>query len=186
MSSNTSGFNMNRFRVSASTASTLKVFIPKDIPFQIHPDAAMQFKNCWLAIFEGKWYLMDVDIAECGLIFPHVNYFKGDLLLAIQEDGSLFFVPVTYPTCKENAGWRESLLQIANSAQTHWMTMKSNGCNKRFDGVRLKDQSIKPVWPKKSLSDLLELAFRHRMIEQDHSCLDGAYSRESLEVTIEE
>ena len=181
MSTNSKAFNLDRFRVTASSGTALKVFIPKNVPFMIHPDAAMHSEEVWLGLYENKWYLVDVDVAECRLVFPNVSFKRAELFLGVQQDGSLFFVPVTHPTGIEYFGWRESMLKILKVAESNWINMKSDPDTKRFIGRILVGKTDVPKWPSKDLTELLKIAFRNRVIDESHPSLEGAYSREVVE-----
>lgn len=177
---------LDKYLVTTSSQVAPKVFIPKDVPFMIHPDPIMHTDELWLALYEKKWYLTEAEVAECGLLFPKISIKRAELYLGVQQDGSLFFVPVTHSSGLEFATWRTSLLRVIEAAKKDWMIMSSNSESKRFIGKKMQAQTIEPIWPNKDLATLVLLAFGSRVIDEHHASLDGAYSRDEIEIIEEE
>lgn len=187
----THGIDLELFRVSrqaitkASARTTPKVFMPKNVPFRIHADPSVTITNIWMALYEGRWYLLHTELAESGLYVPGLKMYKADLYLGVLTDGNAFWMPVTHPTYPENAEWRRSLLAIIPDARKQWMIVETDHDKRQYVGWKSSLKAVGVPWPKESPDSLLERAFRDRIMDEHHPCMDFAELRETVTVVEE-
>lgn len=183
MNSKKSAFDVNKFTVSdriksrTEVVATPKVFLPKGKPFRIHPDREMVISHVWLAFYEKSWFLMSAELAEYGIYVPGVQMYQGDLYFGVMADGTLFWMPVTYPSHPECASWRRSLLKIIRDAREDWMFVVTEPESREYVGHR-SSKSFRIAWPKDTAECLLERAFRGRIMDENHPCMSFAEYRE--------
>lgn len=184
----THSIDLELFRVSSQTMTkvsaktTPKVFMPKNVPFRIHTDPSAVVKNVWMALYDGRWYLLYAELAECGLYVPGLQMYKADLYLGVLTDGNTFWMPVTHPTHPEYAEWRRSLLAIIPEARKHWMIVERDHERRQYIGRKSSLKMVGVPWPKSSPEELLERAFRNRIMDEHHPCMDCAELRETVAV----
>lgn len=181
-------FDVSRYMVSDKVKSRVeavvkpKVFLPKRKPFRIHQD--MVIHHVWLAFYESGWYLLDAELAECDLYVPGVQIHQGDLYLGVTAEGTIFWMPVTYPSHPEYASWRRSLLKVIHAAREDWMVVVTDPDSRQYVGHR-SSTSFRVAWPKDSAERLLERAFRGRIMDEDHPCMSLAECREVASIVEE-
>jgi len=89
---------------------------------------------------------------------------------AITKRGTVFLWPVKLPRDHHNTGRiADADLQIAEQAKSLWVKWEWDrelGAHKMF---RAKGELGDPQWPARSFRDLIEIAFRHHLIDRaDH------------------
>jgi hypothetical protein len=176
--------DLSRFRAQASSQSGhkgVKVCLPKNTPFQIHPDPSVVMKSLWLALHEGQWHLVDKAIPETGLYVPGLKLWIADVYLGVLSDGTYCLVPVTYPSSDEYSGWRASLLPILSKARSRWMTMEPDREQGRYIGQSLAKAPTDMAWPQISEEWVIN-AFRGRIIGLNHPCMNKAVRHETVQV----
>jgi hypothetical protein len=87
----------------------------------------------------------------------------------------VFLWPAKLPTPDSSIGrrWSESALEIADFAKTQWVKMVGKRDLGAYELFKARGDLGDPVWPDKTLSDLLRLAFKgDRLINSlDHPVL---------------
>jgi hypothetical protein len=96
------------------------------------------------------------------------------IFTCMNKAGVVFLWPAKLPT--ENTSsrrWAESALQIADEAKRLWVRMAGNRELGAYELFRARGNLPEPMWPDKTLSDLLHLAFDNgRLIDSlDHPVL---------------
>jgi hypothetical protein len=87
------------------------------------------------------------------------------LFLTATATGVIAVWPVNLPRGGGNTdGWSASALQIAEMAKTQWVSCRSNLSLGAYEATVGVGGPGEPVWPKKSFAELLEIAFRGRII----------------------
>jgi hypothetical protein len=134
---------------------------------RINPDPAMTLAT---AIYDDK------EERETFLVMPAmqielVGELKPVLLCqAINRQNVVFIWPVPLPdvTGKRNS-WSESARDAAELAKTHWVRMAADMSLGAYRVYRAEGALSEPVWPDRTLSELLEIAFTGRVIDRvDH------------------
>jgi hypothetical protein len=93
------------------------------------------------------------------------------LYTCISKRNVVFLWPARLPTVGSNAGraWHESALLVAEQAKTLWVKMVGNRDLGAYDYVKARGELGEPQWPEKSFLELLDTAFRERIItDMDH------------------
>ncbi|MCB1129922.1 MAG: hypothetical protein KDN05_02260 [Verrucomicrobiae bacterium] len=93
------------------------------------------------------------------------------IYLAVNMDGVGFLWPITV-TESDNT-WLESAHNCAAIAQNQWIRVVSNGPAKRYDYHPAKKHAeVKPKWPKETFIEMLNLAFKNKVIKSlDHPAI---------------
>lgn len=112
---------------------------------------------------EREMYL--VAPALWGDLATEPTFAKRLLITAINRQGVLFLWPLVLPDPSGRSNrWHESALDAANRAKGHWLRMAANMSLSAYD-VSIANVTTEPDWPDYSLRDLLEVAFRGRLID---------------------
>jgi hypothetical protein len=114
---------------------------------------------------------------ETYMVFPEVQHLVlEELRLArvityINRRGKLFLWPIRLPVEGNDRNRRiaETALRCAEEAKTLWVRVMWDGDIGAYTMHRAKGDIGEPQWPDKSMRDLLELGFRHYLIDRpDH------------------
>jgi hypothetical protein len=140
--------------------------------FRVHPDPA----------FVVDWYVLERDDLERETFWV-TDRFHAQLLeelravrifTCMSKSGVVFLWPAKLPTDNSSSRrWSESGLRIAEEAKTLWVRMVGNRDLGAYELYKAQGNLPDPVWPDKSFSDLLRIAFDNgRLIDSpDHPAL---------------
>ena len=90
-----------------------------------------------------------------------------EICLAMTQQGTAFLWPVPLPSTdhKENS-WHFTARAGADLAKTNWVRLRANMNAQSYDVHVAQGATADPVWPDKTLAELLKLAFGNgRLIE---------------------
>ena len=89
-----------------------------------------------------------------------------ELRIAVDRYGNVFIIPVPLPGSDGRRNpWHESLAAAVLEAETNWVRMTSNKHIGAYElHVALNDLG-RPQWPERSMPELLQIAFRGRLID---------------------
>lgn len=124
---------------------------------RVHPDPDMSIRLALLELKEEReFYAVTPSVAV--QIPGEVR--SVEMRLAITQQGTIFLWPVPLPSNdrKENS-WNVTARIGAETARTQWVRMTSNMNAQCYDVHVAQSATPDPVWPEKSLQDLLQLAF---------------------------
>ena len=136
---------------------------PPDFEYRM-PAAILELKE------EDETYLLTPAVAaavplECRTV---------ELRLCVARSGNLFMWPVPMPTPggRENA-WHTTARAAAIQAETKWIRLVANTAGGYYDIMVAPAGLADPVWPDKSLQELLKIAFGGgRLIDStDHAVI---------------
>jgi hypothetical protein len=164
MNKASSSFDISRFMASStSLVHAVQVCMPKTA-FRIHPDRNRTVSNIYIALIDGKWWMIASDVVEDGDIdIP--NLWRADLYEGIRPDGQRFILPVTLPIYVDATDWHDSLTHVVKLARKKWISVKSDKSNHCFDVISEKPiKMTEDAWPMGEFESLLELAFYGRII----------------------
>jgi hypothetical protein len=123
---------------------------------------------------------------ECYLVSPKVQHLvlpelqRTRIFVAITKRGTVFLWPIKLPNEGNSTGRRvfETSLQGAEQAKSLWVKLAWDRDLGGYEMFRAKGDLGEPQWPDKSFRDLIEIAFRHYLIDRpDHEVireLEGA------------
>jgi hypothetical protein len=169
--------NLDAIRLSPESqsliaASEVLTHVPVRKPnrtdfFRVHPDPDMSFAT---AVY------VDSEERETYLLSPNVPFeIMGEakpvnLTLAVTRYGHPFLWAVPFPDQLGRSNpWTDTAREAANLAVKSWVRMVSDMQLRAYRIFKAEGQLSDPIWPEKSLSELLELAFKDRVIDSpDH------------------
>jgi hypothetical protein len=115
----------------------------------------------------SETYIVSEEVVSVlsGLVRP------VELYAAIDRQNNVFFIPVPLPGLNGTRNpWHESLLQAVIRARTIWLRITANKDLGGYDIYEATAKLPEPTWPDTTLDQLLEIAFRGRIItDSDHS-----------------
>ncbi|CUI27281.1 hypothetical protein [Achromobacter kerstersii] len=87
------------------------------------------------------------------------------LYTGVTREGNPFLWPVNMPGEDGRLDdWSQSAHQAAGIAQTHWVRLVANRSMGAYDVMKAANLSVEPKWPDKTFTELLNLAFRDKVI----------------------
>jgi len=139
----------------------------KDRFFRTHPSPSWVFPT-WILENQvaGETYLVSTEVASVlGSLARPV-----ELYAAIDRQNNPFLIPIPLPGPNGVRNpWHESLAQAVERAKVVWLRISAN---KDLGGYDIYEATAKlpdPVWPDVTMDELLEIAFRGRIIQnEDH------------------
>jgi hypothetical protein len=159
---------------AAATAGTREVLrhVPVRKPnrnefVRVHPDADM-------ALATGVF--VDREEQEVFFVIPELRAeLAGELkpvllVTTISRQGVVFLWPVPLPDegGRRNA-WSETAREACELAKTTWIRMPPDMSLGAYRIFKAEGQLSGPVWPEKTLPDLLKLGFKDRIVDsEDH------------------
>jgi hypothetical protein len=166
-----------RLDPNASLAGTIEhlAHVPVRKPgraefFRSHPDARMSLACTLFTDDEERENYIVLAQARIAL----VGQLKPVLLVpCISRQNVAFIWPVPLPT-EEGRGsgyraWGETARQAADLARGCWLRMQADLALGAYRIHKAEGVLPDPVWPQKTLAELLEIAFRDRVIaDADH------------------
>jgi hypothetical protein len=140
----------------------------KDRFFRTHPSPSWVFPT-WILENQvaGETYLVSTEVASVlGNLARPV-----ELYAAIDRQNNPFLIPIPLPGPNGVRNpWHESRAQAVERAKSVWLRISSN---KDLGGYDIYEATAKlpdPVWPDNTMDELLEIAFRGRIIKNvDHA-----------------
>ena len=130
---------------------------------RVHPDQAMSFDT---AVYEDK------EERETFLVAPGMRgELAGELrpvllLAAITTSGTLFLWPVPLPDGSgRRSAWHETAREAAERAKSRWVRLRADMALGAYRVYTAEGELPDPAWPGKPLRELIEIAFRDRVIE---------------------
>lgn len=134
---------------------------------RVHPDSGYRLKTRLLDLKDlGEQYVVD------SSLWPELDgeLVAKELYLAINRQNDVFIWPVRLPDQDGRLDpWNESAAQAAGLATRKWVRIRSNRAAGMYDVYEASSSFSDPVWPQMSFQELLDIAFRGRLIDKiDH------------------
>ena len=133
--------------------------------FRVNADPAYTCDTALLEV-DSEWFLVLPRLR--GVLLADIK--NVQIYTCMARIGALFLWPVRLPggDGRDNRWW-QAAHQIARTAQTEWVRSVADMSAGSYDVTRALVEIPDPVWPNKTLRDLLELAFRKNLIDSpDH------------------
>lgn len=135
-----------------------------------HPDPEMWLEGALLEFREERQhYLVDPVLAP---------YLPGEavaklLIPTLTNHGALFLWPIRLPNEQGRLDeWNSVALEASDRAKTKWVRLMANMPAGTYDVLEAASQFPDPNWPETTLQQLLEIAFKGRVIDtMDHAAL---------------
>ena len=94
------------------------------------------------------------------------------LVLAIDRQGDPFLWPIVIPNETDSLGWHVSAMEAASNAELEWTKIQANKNIGAYEILFAEGDLEDPEWPELSLDELLEIAFKNKIINRpDHLVL---------------
>jgi hypothetical protein len=173
------GFDINSLRldqnyVETAGAEKLLTIVPIRKPnkteyIRVHPDRHFP-----------AFILNLKDENEIYIVAPHLlTEVSGiaipvSLRLTINRAGVLSLWPVRLPSNdrRRDNDWHESAREAAARAQSRWISLRANQSLGAYEIYTGSEELSEPVWPEIPFEEILEIAFRGRIIrDYDHPVL---------------
>ena len=121
--------------------------------------------------FRADFALIDLkDEREDYLVRPEVlSELAGEVVFktiftAINRQGVVFLWPVRLPALDGKSEWSRSQREGAELAMTKWVRLKANMSLGAYEITVAESEMADPVWPELPYQQLLQIAYRDRMI----------------------
>jgi hypothetical protein len=137
---------------------------------RVHPDPQYRLETYVVELKdERETYLVR---GEARLALPEELTAKV-LFLAITRQGIPFIWPVKMPDATGRLDeWNRSLMMAAKEAESAWVSVKANRHAGAYEIFVATGNFPDPVWPDKTFSDLLRIAFKDKVIDSpDHAVI---------------
>ena len=136
------------------------VRVHPDLAFRLTPAATIEVKE------DREVYLVTPNMAqalpgEFSAVTQH---------LAINRQGVLFLWPVKLPNPEgKHNEWNRSAAEAAERSMKKWVRVTSSMSLGAYEIFEASGDLPEPVWPDYSLKEILEIAFRDRIVDRpDH------------------
>ena len=145
---------------------------------RVHPDQAFWFECAILKLEdEQRPFLVTPEIAS--LIVQDIKLVVLRLTIDRQGNLSLWPIPPVPKEGEENT-WNHSQRLAASLAEQTWIRLTSNRATGSYEPLKAKGEIPEPVWPDKTLEEILEIAFgdAHIIEERNHPALQRLWGLE--------
>ena len=132
-------------------------------PFRIRPSKSQMLKKVFLKRSGGHWYLIHPDVVRTGTLS---GLWRAALYEGVKSNGASFVLPLT-DARPGREGREDSLREAIAEACRGWVLMVSDIAQDRWimtPQSSKKFQSLEPKWFDGEFSELIEIAFRGRII----------------------
>ena len=148
----------------------------KDRFFRTHPSPSWVFPT-WILENKaiGETYLVSAEVASA--LDDQVR--AVELYAAIDRQNNPFLIPIPLPGPNGVRNrWHESLAQAVERAKSVWIRISANKDLGGYDIFEATAKLPDPVWPDITMDELLEVAFKGRVITSlDHPIVQERLGR---------
>ena len=173
-----SSTDFSRFRLSQNFGSvsgvrkiltTVPVRKPTNAQF-VRVHSGNKLDTMLLKYKEGneEVYLIDPDV------LPDVGNLAKPyrLVEAIDRQNNVFIWPLTIPDGDRPLNWHLSAMEAASNGEIEWTRMQANMSLGAYEIFAAEQDLGDPEWPELSMNELLEIAFKNKIIDRpDHLVL---------------
>ena len=139
---------------------------PQDFS-RVHPDPAYRMEFAVIDLKDDRelFYLLTPTIAqqlpgECVSVICYTT---------INRQGVVYLWPATSPIGRSVNEWHRSAMEAAERAMSRWVRVKANMGLGAYEMFEAASSIPDPTWPEHSFHELLEIAFRDRLVNSlDH------------------
>ncbi len=170
--------DFSQFAFSQNFGSQIKVIkrlttVPVRKPsktqwFQIHPEYKLDVLLLKYGDRGDDYYLIEPSLAD--QLIDLAQAFK--LVVAVDRQGVVFVWPLRLPDAERALAWHLSALEAASHAEVQWTQMKANMGLGAYEFSAASGITDEPKWPKMLMNEILEIAFKNKIIDRlDHLVL---------------
>jgi hypothetical protein len=135
---------------------------------RVHPDHVLDVLLLEIGVgMDRQCYLVTPEVQH--LVLPELR--RTRLFVGITKYATVFLWPIKLPVESHDRMRRvsDTALMCAEQAKTCWTKVVWNSGLGGYEMSRAKGDLGEPQWPDKSFRDLIEIAFRHNLIDRpDH------------------
>ncbi len=101
------------------------------------------------------------------------------LVLSVDRQGNPFFWPIGLPDSSgRSQPWIDSMTQAATQAIKKWVRVAWSSATMNYE-VHIAEIAHEPVWPKETISELLKITFRDKIVSSlDHPIIKSLRGQE--------
>ena len=140
---------------------------------RVHPDPEYQLVTTVIELKDerGEFYLVLPCMREA--LLGESTFGMRRFCVAINTQGVVFLWPLKLPhSSGRTDDWSRSSAEAAEMAMKNWVRVQSNMSSNSYEVFLATGALADPVWPSQTMRQLLEIAFRDRVIESpDHPIL---------------
>jgi hypothetical protein len=134
--------------------------------FRVHPDPAMSLSTTVFTDEEEGETFFVTPAMRAALISDAKPVL---LVTAVTRQGVVMIFPVKLPMDGRINSWHETAREAAELAKTGWIRMVADMQLGAYRIYQAEGELPDPVWPEQSFRELLEIAFKGRIIDhEDH------------------
>jgi hypothetical protein len=162
------------FMTGETTAPLPVRTLKKDKHIRINPNTDYHLRSVYLVEWNKTTYLVMPQFAEALGDLPRLC----NLYVAVDGHGEYFFLQIkrANPQQEENE-WYESAAIVAAAATKEWVKVEKPAGNK-WGCAPTPFNQFEPVWPTKTLNELLAMSFPDRVINRfDHDVIKDFEAR---------
>jgi hypothetical protein len=180
------GIDLGMLRLPQNFGDTLQVKklitrIPVRKPnktefFRVRPGTEWRFQTMVLEMREDS----ETFLVAHGLWSTIPELLRPAMLhAAIDRRGNPFLIPVPLPGADGRRNpWHQSLANLVTVAETSWVRLAANMAVGGYDAFIAEGNLAEPEWPDLTLPEMLDTAFRDRVISQaDHPVIQQLLGR---------
>jgi hypothetical protein len=135
--------------------------------FRTHPDPNMCLPTTVLVDRDEQDEIFFVPPDMRGVLAGELKHVL--LQVTITRQGVLLLWPINLPLDGRHCPWAETSRQAAELAKSSWVRMASDRPLGAYRIFRAEGEIPEPRWPDKTFGELLQIAFRGRIIDsEDH------------------
>lgn len=171
------GFDLGALRLSQTFGESLGVKRlvtrvpvrkpPKTAFFRVHPGEDWRLPTMILELKEeGETYIVAPAVRD---LLPELQR-AAVLHTAIDRQDNVFLIPVPLPGPDGRRNpWHDSLASVVSTAEHKWVRATANLGIGAYDLHVARGSLPEPVWPDMGFAELVQIAFRNRVIDSaDH------------------
>ena len=170
--------DFSKFALSQNFGAQIKVIkrlttVPVRKPsktqwFQIHPEYKLDVLLLKYGDRGDDFYLVEPSLAD--QLIDLAQAFK--LVVAVDRQGVVFVWPLRLPDADRPLAWHLSALEAASHAEVQWTQMQANMGLGAYEFSAASGITDEPKWPKMLMNEILEIAFKNKIIDRlDHLVL---------------
>ncbi len=141
---------------------------PAEEYIRVHPNREMTIS---VALHESR----EGYTSEYYIIMPKMlstlnslrGAFYAQLYVTVTRSGNTMLWPVKLPTGGAGNPWYESALHGAELAKANWIRIFADAGQKQYRVMKALSDIDGPKFPGKPMNELLEIAFKNRVIDND-------------------
>ena len=176
-------FDPMRLRLSQRNVANAPSFRKKLVTVPVRKPSTEWFVRCHPSEeYRLETYVVELkEDRETYLVAPELWDYLADertfsarlLVLSVTRSATPFLWPVRLPGPDGRIdSWNESALEAVKTAQSSWVRVSANMQLGAYDVIESLGYADEPAWPAESMSELLAVAFRGKMVDSmDHPVL---------------